>query len=179
MIVYHGTDYENAKRICSEGFTYKAKPNHWLGNGVYFFQDYSLAKWWTTNPTKEFGSRISKPAIIQCNLEVDDSQMLNLLKLEDYIQFSDIFDKEFYTKYYEPRHPYEPPKWERLRCAYCDYLRETYELDMIIGNFDKPDQPYLPSKHGNEFDEFLLQYTEVQICVFNEEIIKDLSIERL
>lgn len=35
MVVYHGPDYEIEKRICSEGFTYKANPNHWLGNGVW------------------------------------------------------------------------------------------------------------------------------------------------
>lgn len=178
MIAYHGTDYENAKKICSEGFTYKPNEEHWLGNGVYFFMDRSLAKWWTTNPTDKFGDEVKKPAIICCNLEIDENRTINLLNLENYIQFSEIFEDFYYSKY-KPQHPYETPTWQKLRCTYCDYLAKTYELDMIIGNFNKPDQEYLPPKHNNEFDKFLLQYTEVQICIFNKSIITDMTIERI
>lgn len=175
---FHGTDYYIAKKIVKEGFSFKKNPEHWLGNGVYLYQDYSLAKWWTTNPTRKFGSEVKERAIISCKLNIDRDKVLNLLKLDDYLQFSQIFEEEFYAEY-KLRNPIKPPSWTQLRCAYCDYLSMTYELDAIIGNFNKQDQPYLPGKHNNEFDDFLLQYTEVQICVFNEDIITGMTVEKV
>lgn len=175
---FHGTDYKIAEKILKEGFSFKRNPEHWLGNGVYLYQDYSLAKWWTTKPTRRFGSDVRERAIISCNLSMDEDRILNLLKLDDYFQFSSIFEKEFYARY-KSRNPVETPSWSQLRCAYCDYLSMVYDLDAIIGNFNKPDQPYLPGKHNNEFDEFLLQYTEVQICVFNKDIITDMTVEKV
>lgn len=178
IAAYHGTDYNNAEIIFSEGFTFHPNLEHWLGNGIYLYQDYSLAKWWTTNPTSKFGSKITNPAIISCNVHLDENKILNLLKLEDYCHFSNIFKVDFYPQY-KSRHPIDPIDWKILRCTYCDYLNETYELDAIIGNFNKQDQPYLPLKHNNEFDDFLLQYTEVQICVFNKDIITNIEIEKI
>lgn len=178
ILAYHGTDYNIAKLIITQGFTFNKNPEHWLGNGIYLYQDYSLAKWWTTNPTKKFGNNVKERAIVTCNICLDENKIINLLKLDDYCQFSNIFEENFYPRYKE-QHPINPPSWTQLRCAYCDYLNLTYELDAIIGNFNKQDQPYLPPIHNNEFDDFLLQYTEVQICVFNKNIISDIKIEKI
>lgn len=190
--IFHGTDYKNAVKIKSEGFTYKPNKEHWLGNGVYFYQDYSLARWWTQNPTSKFGTKVEKPAILCCKIEVDDNKVLNLLKLEDYFMFRSIFEKEFYPRYRQRRIKYiphtlivgmelplEPISKEKMRCAYCDYLKREFELDMIVGNFYKVDQPYLPQEPMNIFDSFLLQYTEIQICIFNTDIIKEIQIKEL
>lgn len=175
---YHGTDYGIAEKILNEGFLFKKNKEHWLGNGIYLFPDYSLAKWWTTQPSTQFGSKISNPAIVSCDIEIEEEKILNLLSLEDYKQFSELFEKSFLPTYKE-YNPHKVPLWKQLRCTYCDFLKKTYELDAIIGNFNKPDQPYLPPKHKNVFDKFLLQYTEVQICVFNSKIIKNKKIERV
>lgn len=178
MMAYHGTDLNVANKIRSEGFKFKTSDEHWLGNGIYLYSDYSLAKWWTTKPTKKFGSEINEPAILYCNIKLKDEKVLNLLKLEDYVQFSDIFEREFYPMY-KKQHPIKLPTWKQLRCSYCDYLKEAYDLEAIIGNFYIQDQPYLPEKHNNIFDEFLIQYTEIQICVFKKDIIKTIKIEKL
>ena len=178
MMAYHGTDYSIAELIVSQGFAFHKNPEHWLGNGIYLYQDYSLAKWWTTNPTKKFGSSIKERAIVSCRLSLDENRIINLLKLDDYLQFSNIFEEEFYPRY-KKRNPIVMPSWKQLRCAYCDYLNIAYELDAIIGNFNKQDQPYLPQKHRNEFDDFLLQYTEVQICVFDKKMITDVTIQKI
>lgn len=177
ILAYHGTDYKVAEKIAKEGFAFKKNKEHWLGNGIYLYQDHSLAKWWTTNPTNKFGSDIKERAIICCNICIDEKKTINLLNLEDYCQFLNIFEEEFYPKY-ELHNPIIPSSWAQLRCAYCDYLHLAYELDAIIGNFNKQDQPYLPIKKNNDFDNFLLQYTEVQICVFNADIIKIAEIEK-
>lgn len=176
--IYHGTDYRNAVKIKSEGFTYKPNKEHWLGNGVYFYQDYSLAKWWTQNPTSKFGTKVEKPAILCCKIEVDDNKILNLLKLEDYIMFCSIFEQEFYLRY-KQRSSLVSHSWKKIRCAYCDYLKREFELDMLVGNFYKIDQPYQPNKNNNIFDLFLLKYTEIQICIFNTDVIKKIEIMEL
>ena len=51
--VYHGTEFEIAQKICKEEFICKKNLEHWLGNGIYFYLDKPLAKWWTTNPSKK------------------------------------------------------------------------------------------------------------------------------
>lgn len=178
MLVYHGTDERAAGNIIMDGFVSKYNDEHWLGNGTYFFTDFSLAKWWVTRPSEKFGTKINVPVVLQCSIHVDDDRVLDLLKLDDYIQFSNIFEKEFYPQYVEWETE-KTPIWKKLRCAFCDYIKKVYEIDAIIGNFYKQNQPYLPGKHGNVFDDFLLQYTEVQVCVFNREIIGDKDMKML
>lgn len=178
MMAYHGTDYDVANKIVTNGFLFNRNPKHWLGNGIYLYQDFSLAEWWTTRPTNKFGKKINNPAIISCDIDIAERKILNLLRLKDYCEFSSIFEEKFYPLY-KSRRKKKRPTWNQLRCAYCDFLSMTYNLDAIIGNFNKQDQPYLPLKHHNEFDDFLLQYTEVQICVFNKEILTIEKVEKL
>ena len=71
---YHGTDYTLGQIICGEEFSIKKNDEHWLGNGIYFYHDLSLAEWWTTQPTSKFGSFINNPAIITCEIEVDEKK---------------------------------------------------------------------------------------------------------
>ena len=75
ILAYHGTDYNIAELIVSHGFTFNRNPKHWLGNGIYLYQDYSLAKWWTTNPTKKFGSNVKERAIVFCNVNLDENKI--------------------------------------------------------------------------------------------------------
>ncbi|MFR2561553.1 MAG: hypothetical protein ACLS8R_01670 [Anaeromassilibacillus sp.] len=48
FLAYHGTDRERAEKILAGAFRVKANDEHWLGTGVYFYLDASLARWWTT-----------------------------------------------------------------------------------------------------------------------------------
>lgn len=177
ITVFHGTNLSNARIIKEEGFKVKMNKRHWLGNGIYFFEDYSLAKWWTTNPSENFGTIVDQPAIITCKLLLDSSRILNLLLLEDYTQFVEIFEKEFYPMYKKHNVINFEFDEEVLRCTYCDFLKKGYHIDAIIGNFYIPTQPYLPVIHDLEFERLLLTYTEVQYCIFNSKIISDIEIE--
>ena len=60
------------------GFRCKPNKEHWLGEGIYFYTDKSLAEWWTTNPTKNHGIEITVSAIIECLIEVPNDKVLNL-----------------------------------------------------------------------------------------------------
>lgn len=46
---YHGTSSNYAESIEKHGLDpdkTHTRPDHWLGQGVYFFEDSDLAKWW-------------------------------------------------------------------------------------------------------------------------------------
>lgn len=172
IIAYHGTDFEIAEQIKKNGFIAKESPEHWLGNGIYFFLDESLAKWWT-KIDKPFGSKIIKPAIIKCKLTFEDNKLFNLLQLNTYNEFIDMFS-DFYKMYCKNK-PTILPNWKKLRCTFCDYVHIIKNLDGILGNFIKKEASYKNSSNQN-FKKLLLEYTEIQICVFNEKCISDIEI---
>lgn len=178
---FHGTDKKWVSAIISDKFTYRKNKEHWLGNGVYFFIDLDLAKWWTTNPTKKFGGNIDKRAIIHCNISVGRDEVLDLRTLQDYKQFVDIYREEYLPNFFNRGIIFNKKIQARtIRCAYCDYLKTRYNLKMIIGTFYMPTQPYLPEKYGKLFNRFNISYIEAQICVFDQDIIKnkeDVSID--
>jgi hypothetical protein len=174
--VYHGTDYEVAQIIISKGFKFKENKEHWLGNGIYFYNDISLARWWTEKPTNKFGTDIKVPGIVRCVLSVDNDRLLDLRKLDHYIWFSDRY-KEFYEYVInseiviEKEEESKEFKTKQLRCAFCDFLKNKFTIDALVGTFDLPEQPYLPCAYGTGFNKFALHYIETQVCVFNPDII--------
>lgn len=171
LSLYHGTEFKNAKKILNGEFKIGRNDEHWLGNGIYFFEDEPLAKWWTTNPTTKFGSpQIIKPAVIECQIEIDKRDMLDLRCLEDYHFFCKTY-KDEYLKQILSNSSEKPLEIAKLRCAFCDFMQERYQYKMIVGTFYKPDQPYLPQKYGRYFKKFRLPYIEIQYSVFDNDII--------
>ena len=73
--VYHGTDKSVVDDIMRSGFRCKPNKEHWLGEGIYFFIDKSLAEWWTSNPSKKHGVNVTNPAIIECTIEAEDDKV--------------------------------------------------------------------------------------------------------
>lgn len=173
MKLFHGTDRINAQNIQKEGFRLKASHEHWLGNGVYFYTDNSLAQWWTTNPTSKFGTKIENPVIIRCSLNKSDEELniLNLLNLEDYELYYQEFVDSFWPKYIK-QHPTKGADYKRIRCAYFDFLKALYGLDMVVGNFYVPEQPYMTGIRHDIFASLKMAYTEIQVCVFDSNLIK-------
>lgn len=182
--VYHGTDYDVAKIIISNGFKFKENNEHWLGNGIYFYNDISLARWWTEKPTNKFGTDIKVPGILRCILTIDKEKILDLRRLDHYIWFSDRY-KEFYESVINSEIVIEKDeksnefKTKQLRCAFCDFLKNKFTIDALVGTFDLPEQPYLPCEYGTGFNKFALHYIETQICVFNPGIITNKQMAEL
>lgn len=94
--VYHVTDTENLEKIINGSFEYHKNDIHWLGQGVYFFLDISLAKDWATKNVGGYGKIIS-PAYIKCVVNVDKKYLLDLRYLEDYNFVKQCFDKFYKT----------------------------------------------------------------------------------
>lgn len=171
---YHGTDLECAKKILTEGFRYKHSDKHWLGNGNYFYLDHSLAEWWTTNPSRKFGVNIKVPSIIKVKIEVEKDKCVDLRKLEDFKDFSDIYFKDFIPLLKGTGIPIRGDNRLNIRTKYCDYLKKAYNKEVIIGSFLLMNQPYLKDRKDYYLKlnkHFNLIYEELQMCVFNNENI--------
>jgi hypothetical protein len=165
-VLYHGTDKKYANDIISNGFVVKENRRHWLGNGIYFFTDEALARWWTTNPSKKFGHNISSPAIIQCVFASDDDTILDLRKFDDYTYCFEQF-QHFYNNMYRPYCTMREIDINRLRCTFFDWLFDTHQYTAIIGTFLSAEQPYYkPIRQAeNNFKNLNLAYNEVQVCI--------------
>lgn len=175
ITLFHGTDLEAANNILREKkFEWKRNKEHWLGNGFYFYEDLSLAKWWTSNPSKKFGKKIIEPAILKCEITYNEDNICDLGKLEDY----NFFLKNYFDYFLcnlesgSKRHV----NYKTHRCAYCDFFERRYEYDMIIGNFYLPDQPYLSEDYPVFVNAIGLPYIEKQYCLFNSDVITDIQI---
>lgn len=178
MIAYHGTDMKCAKNIEKNGFIFKKNEKHWLGNGVYFYQDYHLAKWWASNPSSVFGSRINRPATIKILIDVDNDNLMDLRKINDYSQLVKIYLHEFLPLVVNRKINISNPKDRKLiRCALFDYIHEQYNIQMVIGNFDLPKQKYLPKEYLAIKNKLDLSYTETQICIFDTTVIKKIAVQ--
>lgn len=174
--VYHGTDLSNAKRIVKTEFIYRYNKKHWLGNGIYFYLDLSLAEWWTTNPSEKFGVKVKDAAIVKTILEIQDNNLLDLRKLSDYTEFTELYFNEYIPLLNSGVFDIAITNRKQIRCSFCDYLKRQYDLQAIIGNFSLLTQPYLPDKYKEFSKNMNLYYIETQLCLFDNNCIIEKSI---
>lgn len=163
LILYHGTDYEIAQTIMRDEFLVKKNDEHWLGNGIYFYIDDSLAKWWTSNPTKKHGSTIKKPAIIKAMLIVPDNRVLDLRRKSDFDKLVE-WELDYRTKCVEYASD-EDINGYKYRCALFDDILNRRGIDVIIGGFDSKNQPYNDTRTISLLKKLRITYTEIQVCV--------------
>ena len=92
---YHGTGKLNYEKIIkSQQFNFKPRPNHWLGDGVYFFvNDYKRAEWWAANNRPD---KSTSPIVLYTVITIDDDELLNLDHSKGLDDLDD-FAREFYT----------------------------------------------------------------------------------
>ncbi len=167
FVLYHATDKTLADSIIKNGFKCKPNANHWLGNGIYFYPDCDLAKWWATNPTSRFGKPINTKCILKATVQLDDSRILDLRKVEDYKDCVHAFHT--YSKraslHLDPSVKHE---MEKYRCSFFDWLFSVTDVDCIIGCFTNENKAYLttmPSIDMDQLRSFCLPFVETQFCI--------------
>lgn len=170
IIGYHATDSNNVDDIIKNDFTFRRNKKHWLGNGIYFYLDPSLAKWWATNPSKVFGDPIKNSSIIKCVFKISDERFVNLRKLDHYNFFIKAYNE--YLQELTVKGTAKPNDINVLRCSVCDYIANTYNIQAILGVFNMFKQPYLHPNYMNTYKELKLLYPETQLCVFDQSIIE-------
>ena len=175
MRLFHATDQSCVDSILNRGFTAKKNRYHWLGNGIYFYKDYQLAKWWATNPTKKFGVDITSPAILSVDVNFDQHAVLDLSCLSGYTECINEYNE--FSSYVVPA--LEESVWydrSALRCSFFDWVFKTCDVSCIIGNFTHRNQKYLmefSQEAINQLRLFHLPFTETQVCIREGIIQKD------
>lgn len=169
MVSYHGTDKKCAEQIQKNGFRVRKNKNHWLGNGVYFFLDQSLAVWWCKSPTSKFGEKIDIPVIIEVDILSNEDNTIDTRLLEHYNWLGEKFE-EFKGRFFNSgRVMSKELKEPQVRCAFFDWLHAEFECaDVIIGGFQKKNPAYIQNSVPYEFH---IPYVEYQVCVFENELI--------
>lgn len=181
---YHGTYAHLVPCILKNGFRCRRNEEHWLGNGIYFFLDIELAKWWATGPTKSFGSLSmnnslksgnNKPAIIKALIDSNDVNTIDTRNLEHYQWLIDLYP-DFEAAMKEKNPHFEKVDCRKKRCAFFDWLHSEYPIDIVIAGFIKMKKDNY-DKISPLYYNFRIPYIEYQLCVFDTGLIK--SIERV
>lgn len=184
---YHGTSSRHAESIAKNGLdpdkTHE-RPNHWLGQGVYFYENFGLAKWWANDIAGKAYNYGSFPIVYRAQIEASKEDVLDL---DDYRQY-DLFlgrlldmQKEIESDDCDRMPIFNP---EQQRAVYFDYYRKMYHIAVIMFTFSKD-----CAKYGTfRSDADLLQqkklekalglaYHEKQICVSRKECIKSIEVQ--
>lgn len=164
ITLYHGTDAAAAEMIKNGQFEPKPNPCHWLGNGIYFYFDRTLAEWWTSNPSQKFGCRISNPALVKTEIEIEEKEILDLRKFDTYVRIAQEFEL-FFTELYIPYHR-ETISEQQIKCLFFDwYFLSHPDIKMIIGDFYSLNQPYFEQKERDFYKHTKLLFGETQVCL--------------
>lgn len=179
-IGYHGTCMKYRYDIEKNGLD-PAKCNHrddhWLGQGVYFFDDYEKALWWASSISSR--NQNCGRIIFKSNIEAPDKEVLNL---DDKKQL-DIFLTEVLkiVKEIKEKCPGKMPIFEdtNFRAFFFDYYKEKHGISVIIGTFQKEFAGYTAKRDRFEIEwqkrimeTIGIKYQERQICVSKKDCIK-------
>ena len=156
-IGYHGTCSKYRYNIEKNGLDpskCKHRDDHWLGQGVYFFDDYDKAMWWATSISSQNNN---------CGGVTFITKTIETLKEVE--------------KFCDRKMPiFEDAK---LRAVFFDYYKEKNKISVIIGTFLKEFAGYTARRSHSEIElqkKIMyvtgIKFQERQICVSKKECIK-------
>lgn len=167
---YHGTERKNADSIIkTKKMNFSSGYDEWLGRGIYFFGDIADAKWWCKN------RKYSNHAIIKADFEFNNI-VIDLAMCRH--------DQENFQKYCDSVQkksellPNGKRRRNYMQLAINKLLEDSknseHIIDAIIALF-RENRCFWPNKtiYNNQFPCLIGQ---LQICVFNHDAIKQLSI---
>ncbi len=177
---YHGTCSKYQYSIETEGFDpdkSKYRDDHWLGQGIYFFDDYEKSLWWAktiSSQNNNCGSIVFESLIEATDdvvLNLDDNHQLDAFMTEILRLLEDI-QKEC---------PEKMPIFEEknFRAVCFDYYKQTKGISVIIGTFRKDIAGYTTKRNSIDkktqkkiMNIIGIQFNERQICVSQKNCIK-------
>lgn len=182
---YHGTIEEYAPLIEENGFDpkfSKKRDDHWLGQGVYFFDKEDLATWWAKNVQKNFYDKcniLCDTVVYTVDIAVHKNQYSDLdsyLKISEFWRFLlesiEYFNKlpfAFGIKLHEKN-------ISKVRATFFDKYKETYNYLVLKKTFSKSQASYIASA-SNKIVDFLAKALNVfilepQYCVSSKNCIE-------
>lgn len=182
IIGYHGTCSKHYESINENGLDpskVKHRDDHWLGQGVYFFENQNLAEWWANDQASKKYNNGTYPIVYKSDIHTNEKKVLNL---DDEAQLDTFYDFCIeLLKSVENSDNSERPVFDekKIRAVFFDYYKIKNNIDVIIYTFTKPTTTYAKQRSREELKKIVeltgmlqLSYKEKQICVSNKECIK-------
>ncbi len=178
-IGYHGTCTKYQYDIETNGLDpakTKYRKNHWLGQGVYFFDDYEKALWWASSISSQNNN--CGEIIFEANIKAPDEEVLNLDDNKQLDNFISVIFK--LIKEIEETCSGNIPIFENdnFRAVFFDYYKEQYNISVVIGTFQKEFAGYTTRRNFVEkelqkkiMNIIGIKFQERQICVSKKERI--------
>ena len=179
-IGYHGTCLRYRHNIEKNGLDPEEcnpRNDHWLGQGVYFFDDYDHALWWASVTSSHNDS--CGGIIFESTIEAPDKEVLNL---DDNKQLDRFFTESIKTiEEVEKACPEKMPIFDdaKFRAVLLDYYRIQNGISVIIKTFPKDMAGYTirRNSHEKELQKKIIgitdfRFMERQICVSKKECVK-------
>jgi len=174
---YHGTAEENVSDILENQFITKHRDDHWLGQGIYFYEDSKLAEWWIKKKLETYSGE--GPAVIKATMRCEKGEFLDLDKNEDLDLFFHRLKKVLMGGQIKLGLRFKTgDEQSRIRnlCFCIDILKNCSGLKLIALTFLKSNPSYV---RGNilSFENdyfplpFAISYKERQICATSNDII--------
>jgi len=161
--LFHGTDLKYVQSILNVGFVCRENKEHWLGNGIYFFIEKDVARWWTTKPSRKFGSKIKNPAVVECDMYIQREKLIDTTVLADYNRLDEL-SREFVIEYFNSVSDEEPITAYNLRCLLFNWLFKEKDYFAFKVPFTLSKRPYCDADFSLVHD-LSIQYNEIQVCL--------------
>lgn len=169
MFGYHATKKESAASILEKGFVLKRRENHWLGQGIYFFENKVDAETWAKGTYYIKGDS----CIIKCMIEARESEYLNLDSPENVEALTEytenvkaVLSKKGISHVFDNEHVH--------LCWALDLFKADKGIKVIKRTFENQRTRKI---NGYKYNKSLgLKYYEVQICTTGNDSIVDKKI---
>jgi len=175
---FHGTGVKNITSIFREGFITKHREDHWLGQGIYFYDNFDLAFWWIKcKLNSPYGHRCG---VIKAVLECDSSEFLNLDSTSGMDYFVREIDKILTNEVSKTKFKFAIKEEDSIQnlCFALDLLKHLRGIKLISRTFpSKSPEPTYASESIPQFEKkhfiFPLNFTYVerQMCATSNEVV--------
>lgn len=182
MLVYHGTSSifrDNIEKNGLDPAYVRPRDDHWLGQGVYFYDNEMQARWWSAQSVKKDGGY---KVVFKAQLNATDDLILNLdnpIQLREFVLFAEQLADEVSREDFNKGRRITK---QQYRAIAFDYYKKINNICVIIATFSKEAPSYLPRLSDSQFEfqkKFLdtidLGYKERQICVSSKEVLYDVE----
>lgn len=174
LVGYHGTALGNVDNILENQFVASKRDDHWLGQGIYFYDDFELAKWWIE--TKLGIDPGMKYAVIAVNLNCQKEEFLDLDHHEGIDFYLAQLEKILRQLNFGLRFKNDEKSRTKNMCFSLDLLKQHLGLKLIAMTFQK----FKPKYARGDIERFeeryfplplSVVYRERQICASANEVI--------
>lgn len=185
---FHGTSSFAQESIKSRGldpFATNLRNDHWLGRGVYFFEDLKQAQWWAMCEVAKKHNRGSFPIVYGADIIANANQILNLddnKEVASFYKFAIENRKEIENFCKKENSGFPILNLEKFKGVFFEFYKREFGIKVVICTFPKDYVRYVPSypidsterQTQKELVRILKVYfKEKQFCVSDKNCIKN------